>query len=229
MYSVCKETFFLIPAIEPKWRIENQKEIVVFIFVLLWHPKKNCCKETLQSDPKPVYYSSLYKKKEKAHMDSIQGLSRPEQNFFTIMNKPTHLDFKVMGVYCFCIFFSFLFLFCLLFCFWGTGQCMYLTLRLLPIMWNDWMTRAVAFWFIFSTFCKAPHSPAYFVWIKAHTTWQQCSLNQLYIQLATNLELKLPLQFDKHPSAFSCYWDAASTALWSHNWDMVAHTQLMTH
>lgn len=37
------------------------------------------------------------------------------------MNKPTLLDFKVMGGYFF-------------FCFWGTGQFMYLTLHRLQIM-----------------------------------------------------------------------------------------------
>lgn len=54
MYSEYKQK--KITAIEPKWQIENQNEIVLFIFVLWWNPKRNCCKETLQSDPKPVYF-----------------------------------------------------------------------------------------------------------------------------------------------------------------------------
>lgn len=65
---------------------------------------RKCCNLTL----------NLCTKKEKAHTEKIQGFrSRPEQNFYQT-NKPTLLDFKVMGG---CIFVSF----------WGTGHFMYLT------------------------------------------------------------------------------------------------------
>lgn len=63
--ALCKETvFFFYSTFEPKWQFENQNEIVLFIFILWWNQKKTCCKEMLQSDPKPVYYSFLYKIKE---------------------------------------------------------------------------------------------------------------------------------------------------------------------
>lgn len=106
MYRVCKQTFQRITTNEPKWQNEHQNEL---FYLFLYYPKRNCCKEALQSDPKPVY------KKEKAHTEKIQGCrSRPEWNFYQ-MNKPTLLDLKVMGG---CIFVSF----------WGTGHFMYLTL-----------------------------------------------------------------------------------------------------
>lgn len=65
MYSIMqRNSFFFNSTFEPKWQFENQNEIVLFIFILWWNPKKTCCKEMLQSDPKPVYYSFLYKIKE---------------------------------------------------------------------------------------------------------------------------------------------------------------------
>lgn len=83
------------------------------------NPKKNCCKEKLCNPTLNLCTIHLCTKtNEKAHKDNIQGSSRPEQNF-QHMNKPTHLDFKVMGVYVFFpLFFSFFFFYFLLLGYW---------------------------------------------------------------------------------------------------------------